>query len=134
MKQSTVEKAAKAAHEMKALFCKQVGDDSQPSWEDAPDWMRGSAIDSVLAIANTGVEPRANFQHEKWRSHKLVQGWRYGPKKDDNQKTHPCLVEFDDLPAWQQSMDMIFLQTVLGVWSKEEPEDYDETSSNWMPF
>ena len=38
------ENIAKVAHETNRSFCQTLGDWSQPTWENAPDWQKESAI------------------------------------------------------------------------------------------
>lgn len=101
------ETIAKIAHEVNRAYCLSVGDDSQPRWEDAPDWQRNSVIAGVeLHINNPETQPSAS--HEAWLKLKLEEGWKYGPVKDPEKKEHPCMVPYDQLPAYQQSKDYIF--------------------------
>lgn len=39
-----IEQTAKTAHEVNRAYCLSIGDISQPSWEDAPDWQKKSAV------------------------------------------------------------------------------------------
>jgi len=32
--------------------------------------------------------------HEQWAMKRLIEGWRYGPARDDIAKLHPCLIPF----------------------------------------
>lgn len=43
--------------------------------------------------------------HDVWAASRISQGWTYGEKRDDDLKHHPCLVDFDDLPAEEQAYD-----------------------------
>lgn len=54
-------------------------------WDEAPDWQKESLIQGV--------------KHE---------GWIYGLEKNPIMKTHPCMVEYDDLPEQQKAKDHIF--------------------------
>lgn len=36
--------------------------------------------------------------HDSWKEIKSRDGWVYGKVKDSEKKTHPCMVEYDDLP------------------------------------
>jgi len=38
---------ARIAHEANRVWCAENGDNSQPSWDNAPDWQRESAINGV---------------------------------------------------------------------------------------
>ena len=46
---------------------------------------------------NTLLEAMAKNVHEIWAQERINQGWKYGEKRDDNQKHHPCLVPFEEL-------------------------------------
>ena len=101
-----VELVAKIAHEANRAYCEALGDHSQPSWEEAPEWQRNSAIAGVRFHMNGEHGPEAS--HENWMREKLDDGWVYGDVKDPEAKTHPCLVPFDQLPVEQQAKDFIF--------------------------
>ena len=76
-----------------------------PAWDDAPQWQRDSAIDGVRK-ALTGATPEQ--MHENWCAYKRTDGWRFGPIKDPEAKTHPCLVPYADLPQEQRRKDHLF--------------------------
>lgn len=97
---------AKVAHEVNRAYCKSIGDDSQPSWFDAPGWMKRSAANGVIFHMQGDHGPEAS--HENWVKEKLADGWVYGDVKNPDLKTHPCLVPYKDLPAQQKSKDLIF--------------------------
>jgi hypothetical protein len=44
-------------------------------------------------------------RHENWLKHKKAQGWKYGPKKDEAKKTHPCIRPYKQLPKVEQNKD-----------------------------
>lgn len=106
-----VERIAKKCHEANKAYCESIGDNSQPSWEDAPDWQKQSARMGVkLHMENPAAGPEAS--HVSWRAQKAKEGWKYGEKKCPEAKTHPCMVDFKDLPEEQQKKDVIFRDTV----------------------
>jgi hypothetical protein len=108
MKKETI---AKVAHEINKAYCDSIGDTSQPSWEDAPDWQKDSAIISVaFHIANPDATPENS--HESWLKQKTEEGWKYGPVKDAEKKEHPCFVAYAELPANQKSKDYLFRQVI----------------------
>lgn len=103
----TTEQIAFICHEANRAYCLALHDDSQPAWQDAPEWQRASAIAGVQTrLANPGADPRTN--HEAWLKHKAEQGWKYGPAKDPDKKEHPCFLPYDELPADQQVKDALF--------------------------
>ena len=108
---ATVEKIAQKCHEANKAYCESIGDNSQPSWEDAPDWQKQSArMGVVLHMEKPDAGPEAS--HISWRAQKAKEGWKYGEKKCPEAKTHPCMVDFKDLPEEQQKKDVIFRDTV----------------------
>ena len=101
------EQIARVAHEVNRAYCQALGDNSQPAWEDAPQWQRDSALLGVkLHIENPGASPSAS--HESWMAQKVAEGWVYGPEKKPELKQHHCIVPFADLPVGQQAKDFIF--------------------------
>lgn len=45
--------------------------------------------------------------HEQWASNRIKQGWKYGLKRDEIKKEHPCLVEYDKLSEEEKEYDRI---------------------------
>jgi hypothetical protein len=66
-------------------------------------------------VDTTGVElPRellelteeiAENVHEIWAQGRVAEGWTYGPARDDEKKTTPCLVPYDQLPDSEKQYD-----------------------------
>lgn len=103
-----VEQVAKVCHEANRAFCQTLGDDSQPTWEDAPDWQKESAIKGVEYHLENADTAKPEDSHVSWMKQKEEDGWVYGEKKDPGKKTHPCMVPFGQLPVDQQAKDYIF--------------------------
>ena len=103
---------AKITHEVNKVYCESLGDFSQPPWEDAPDWQRDSTVAGVQAVRNeTAKSPEE--QHESWMALKISEGWVYGPIKDAEKKTHPCLLPYSELPDDQKLKDHLFRAVAL---------------------
>jgi hypothetical protein len=102
---------ARVAHEVNRAYCQSQGDDSQPPWEEAPEWQQLSAINGV-AFHLKCPDADASASHENWLKVKLADGWKYGLVKDPIAKTHPCCVPFDQLPRSQQTKDFLFRAVV----------------------
>ncbi len=102
---------ARIAHEINRAYCASLGDDSQPAWEDAPEWQKASALVGVdMHLANPDATPENS--HESWLAQKLADGWKYGPVKDAEKKEHPCCVPYAELPPEQKAKDYLFRATV----------------------
>lgn len=106
-----IEQIAKVCHTVNAAYCESIGDDSQFSWDSAPDWQKESAIKGVeFHLDNPDASPSAS--HDSWLKAKTEAGWKYGEKKDPEKKEHPCCVPYDELPQEQKSKDYIFKSIV----------------------
>lgn len=102
---------AKVAHEVNKAYCEAIGDFSQKSWEEAPEWQRMSAVMGVgFHERNPNAGPEGS--HNSWMAEKVRGGWVHGEVKDDEKKTHPCIKPFHDLPKEQQAKDFLFRQVV----------------------
>ena len=113
--QTAVEAIAIVCHEANRAYCGTIGDDSQQSWGDAPQWQRDSAIAGVkFCLANPNAPASAN--HESWLKAKEDDGWVYGPVKDPAKKEHPCMVPYQALPIDQQKKDALF-KAIVGALS-----------------
>lgn len=114
---------AMMCHAINAAYCQSMGDDSQPTWDDAPDWQRNSAIAGVeMHLANPDATPEQS--HESWYKQKEAEGWKYGEVKDMEKKEHPCFLSYEELPDEQKAKDYLFRTTVHLVKHLPDPEDY----------
>lgn len=101
-----IENVAKVCHDANRSFCQTLGDNSQPPWEEAPEWQKDSARLGVTKHLTHPMTPEES--HQSWSDQKIADGWVYGPVKDPEAKTHPCLVPYKDLPPEQQTKDYLF--------------------------
>jgi RyR domain len=105
---------ARVCHEANRAYCVALGDFSQPSWDDAPEWQWESAVKGVqFCMANPDAPPSAN--HDSWLDVKRADGWKYGPVKDAEKKEHPCFVPYADLPDNQKRKDALFKAVVSAL-------------------
>lgn len=51
------------------------------------------------------VESEAEKIHNEWAALRIAQGWKWGPKRDDEKKEHPCLVPWEELPEEEKEYD-----------------------------
>jgi class 3 adenylate cyclase/tetratricopeptide (TPR) repeat protein len=61
------------------------------------------------------VELLAKNAHDRWAQQRLADGWRYGPKRDDERKEHPCLVPYESLPDSEKTYDRTMALETLRV-------------------
>lgn len=105
------ENIAQVTHEINKAYCEATGDNSQLSWDDAPEWQKSSAINGVnMHLANPDASPADS--HNSWLKQKTEEGWKYGAVKNAETKEHPCFVPYEELPVSQKAKDYLFKQTV----------------------
>lgn len=109
-----VDELARIAHEVNRAYCQELGDFSVPTWYEAPDWQKNSVAQGVLFVLNNPNATPAD-SHENWMKQKQLDGWTYGLVKDAKNKTHPCMVSYDQLPLEQRAKDAIFRALVLTI-------------------
>ena len=56
------------------------------------------------------VDPEES--HEMWLNSKAELGWTYGEEKNEELKTHPCIMPYNDLPAEQKVKDVLFKESI----------------------
>jgi hypothetical protein len=107
----TDEDIARVVHQANGAL-QAIQGDSCPSapWDAVTAELRAGTIEGVRR-ARSGETPRE--LHESWADRKRDLGWIHGPVKDEERKTHPCLVPYDDLPAGQRDKDALFFHIVL---------------------
>ena len=51
------------------------------------------------------VEEMSKNVHEVWSETRIQQGWTYGEQRNDELKTHPCLIPYEELPESEKEYD-----------------------------
>ncbi|WP_294591549.1 RyR domain-containing protein [uncultured Bacteroides sp.] len=69
-----------------------------------PSPLNTTDISLPESLANL-TEAMARNVHEVWASGRLKEGWKYGTTRNDEMKTHPCLVSYEDLPEAEREYD-----------------------------
>ncbi len=75
------------------------------------DTSRVELPEEILGIA----EILAENTHEVWAKGRMAEGWTYGEKKDDDLKTHPSLVPYEELSEEEKDYDRRTSQETLKV-------------------
>jgi hypothetical protein len=129
--QDAIEQVARVCHEANRAYCETLGDNSQPTWSEAPDWQRDSARNGVkfhFAQHAAGVEPPPSASHDSWLAQKRAEGWKFGPVKDAAKKEHPCFVPYDELPLDQRRKDYIFAAICKAFVMSAEQVGHEQTA------
>jgi hypothetical protein len=113
----TAEQIARVCHEANRALQAVQGDPGvpvSPAWDDDTDEQRATVTAGVGGVL-AGNTPEES--HAAWCKAKRANGWRYGPVKDSDARTHPCLVDYDELPEHQRVKDHLFaaIVDVLGA-------------------
>ncbi len=91
-------------------------------WNELPPELQQSTINGVLMLfENPSTSPEC--LHENWKKDKEAAGYVYGKTKDDDKKTHPCLVPYGDLPKSQRDKDLLFktiCMAYIGIYAPEK--------------
>jgi hypothetical protein len=112
--QQEIENIARICHEANRAYCVGLGDFSQLAWDVCPIWQRDSAINGVRFHLEH-PSAKDSESHENWLNQKIMDGWHYGPVKDEKKKEHPCMVTFEALPPEQQRKDRLFRMIVRAL-------------------
>jgi hypothetical protein len=115
--------------------------DATPSltgWDELPEEFkqssRRSAQDMSSVVGSLGYELRpasgtetgrlltedevtllAERMHQLWVAEREASGWRVGARRDDEERRHPDLVSWDDLPEERREIDRHLLRELPGL-------------------
>ena len=70
----------------------------KPHPVDTSDIILSEEIEKLVEIIAKNV-------HEVWAETRIKQGWKYGEQRNDELKTHPCLVPYEELPEEEKEYD-----------------------------
>ena len=51
------------------------------------------------------IELIAENVHDVWAKSRIDEGWTFGNERNDEKKTHPCLVSYNQLPEIEKNYD-----------------------------
>lgn len=79
-----------------------VASESFDDYDPQPIDVEDIDLDASLEELTEAIAENA---HDIWARRRLDEGWRYGPVRDDLQKTHPDLVPYSKLPEKEKEYD-----------------------------
>src|SRR5690606_31219990 len=113
---------ASIAHGINLAYSASLGDHSHLPWEETSEELKKSMEYGVkLHLENPDTTPEQS--HESWLAQKEKDGWVYGEIKDIENKTHPCILPYDQLPAEQKTKDYLFKAVVTLLKDLPDPDD-----------
>lgn len=116
---------AMEAYRANRAYCKALGD-IRPMWGDADPQTRKSMVTGVFDIY-TGKTLSEEDGHNAWMKAKLSDGWKLGPTSLDD-KTHDCLVPYNELPQHQKIKDTMFRTIVMEHLKKRQGKQTDRNN------
>ena len=76
------------------------------------DFQRKGAL---IRLSDSDMETLAMTEHRRWMIEKYYNGWRYGEKRNNEFKIHPCLMPWDLLPANEKEKDYDVINFMIDV-------------------
>ncbi len=59
------------------------------------------------------IDQLAANVHDVWAKKRIEDGWRHGPSRNDDLKTHPGLVPFEELSDSEKDYDRVMVEEVV---------------------
>lgn len=113
-KNMDLEPIAQVVHDAIRAWSAVHGQHTIPRWADAPDWMQASTLRSVAFVLDN-PDASAGDQHRQWMAQRLADGWVFGEVRDEDAKTHPMLIPFEDLPDFEIKKDLLVAAIVKAL-------------------
>jgi hypothetical protein len=111
MQEDKIIKIAEVCHEINKSYSEFINDYSIDSWDKTSQCLKESMISGVMfLLKNPEADP--SDTHSAWLDYKEKKGWIYGPEKDYVNKTHPCIMPYNELPEKERIKDYLF-QTIV---------------------
>ena len=86
-------------------------------WGDLSVALRRSAVGAVFMV----LEGRSPAElHASWRTARESDGWILGPVRDEQQKIHPNLIPYDELPEGEKEKDRLYVSIVSSFIKDDE--------------
>ena len=89
------------------------------TWEASSDLVKQAATQGVVMIMNA-PDKDLGFHHNNWLENKQKAGWKYGEKLDLENKEHPFIAPYQELPLYRRQEDALFKAIVLALTQGEK--------------
>jgi RyR domain len=107
---SLTERRAQFVYESAALQAMAVNAPVVPEpWEDREEPFRAQFRDVIDMMCGPDRKTSPEELHDDWWRAYEAMGWRYGPERDTEAKTHPDMVPYDDLEPRERDKDAVFV-------------------------
>ena len=130
MKTISIETVAQICHAANVIFSNSCCELKVPQteWEKLGEGIKKKMISAIDKIQSGEISTPLEA-HNNWMRDRRAAGWVWGLTKDEVNKTHPCLVEYEELPEDERIKDDIFFSIVYGLLERDveilfpEPEE-----------
>lgn len=78
-------------------------------WEEREQAFKDQFLDVVEMMCGLNRKTSPEELHDNWVKAYEEMGWKYGPVRDPDAKTHPDMVPFDELEQREQDKDAVFV-------------------------
>ena len=68
---------------------------------------------SIIQFDDATIALLAQNQHIRYVKEKVSNGWKYGKKRNDNRKTNPTLIDWDNLPEEEKKKDFDIAKNII---------------------
>lgn len=94
------------------LVLREAGYCVEPLW----DWGAAAlTFEENTSDVDDEVTRMAKKEHELWCEEQRTNGWRHGPRKNPAAKTHPDLVDWQDLPETEREKNKAYIRELPGI-------------------
>jgi ryanodine receptor 2 len=112
------------ASKVQAGMTRQQSEEVDVSYEPDPIYTSKSVVTPDIVEL---TELLAKNSHDVWAQQRIKDGWKFGAKRDDAKKEHPCLVPYEDLPESEKQYDrnaaMETLKAIIALGYRVERAD-----------
>lgn len=74
-------------------------------------WLIRKKLNKDISVSGENM----HLEHRRWNAYMRSEGYKYARIRDDKQKTHPCLVRYDELTEEMQSYDANPIRSVSDI-------------------
>lgn len=104
----SLQDVARLASAINTEFCDLMSDPVPLTFDELPPNAQHNMTTAVYRVV-TGQIKTAEESHEQWVKSRKAEGWTYGKKKSNTDRTHPNLCPYLELPTAQQFKDELFM-------------------------
>lgn len=106
------EKRARFVYELMKLYDAYSGEEVEqlPFDERGENFMK-SYIELVDDFVTGRIKDFKSL-HKQWLEHEIKEGWKYGEKYSETEKTSPLVVSYDKLDEKEKIKDEVFIKAI----------------------